>query len=81
MSSWSQWHPGERYDVRLGEVLFYDEGGYHTRIEVEILDKATGKTHFRVGDGRQIGNFHPIWINWKGKKVEVTSYTFQETTS
>jgi len=24
-----------------------------------------------MGDGQQIGNFHPIWVNWHGKKVNI----------
>ncbi len=68
---WGQWHEGDRYNIRLGSSLFYDEGGYHTRNEVEILDKKTSKVHFRVGDGHQIGNFHPIWVNFEGKKITV----------
>jgi len=65
------WHKGERYDILMGNALFYDQGGYHTRIPVWIRDNVTGEIVKRVGDGRQIGNWHPVTINWKGKKVDV----------
>lgn len=67
----SNWYEGERFDMRMGNALFYDEGGYHTRVPVEVRDRVTGKLYSRVGDWRQIGNFHPVWINWKGKKITV----------
>ena len=59
---WGEWHEGNAFDVRLGAVHNYDQGGYHTRVEVQIREHKTGVTHFRVGDGKQIGNFHPIWV-------------------
>lgn len=65
------WHEGERYDICLGDALFYDQGGYHTRVPVWIRDNKTGEIVKRVGDGRQIGNFHPIWVNWHGKQIQV----------
>lgn len=70
--SYGQWHDyGGRYRIRLGRSLNYDQGGYHTRVPVQIMDTRTGKVEERVGDGRQIGNFHPVWINWRGKKIQV----------
>jgi hypothetical protein len=24
-----------------------------------------------VGDGRQMGNFHPIWVSFRGKRITV----------
>ena len=48
--------------VKLGEIQYYDQGGYHTRVEVEIKNKKTQQIYKRIGDGKQIGNFHPIWV-------------------
>ena len=62
---------GGHYEIELGRTYNYDQGGYHTRTEVKIRDKRTGKIVKRIGDGKQIGNFHPIWVNWKGKKIQV----------
>jgi len=63
-------HTGETYDIELGQIYTIDKAGNHTRVDVKIRDKA-GKIHNRVGDGRQIGNFHPVWVNWKGEKITV----------
>jgi hypothetical protein len=30
-----------------------------------------GKIMKRVGDIRMMGNFSPIWINWKGKSIQL----------
>jgi hypothetical protein len=65
------WQKGERYDILMGDGLYYDQTGHHSRIPVWIRDNATGVIVKRVGDGRQMGNWHPVTINWKGKKVEV----------
>ncbi len=27
--------------------------------------------HQRTGDAQMIGNFSPIWVNWKGKKIMI----------
>ena len=48
-----------------------DQACNHTRLEIQITDEDTGKKHIRIGDGRQIGNFHPIWVNWKGKRQQL----------
>jgi hypothetical protein len=62
-------HEGLTFDIELGKRYNYDQGGYHTWNEVLITERSTGKTFKRIGDGRQIGNFHPIWVNWKGEKI------------
>jgi hypothetical protein len=62
---------GGRYKVALGDSRFYDQGGYHTRVPVFIMDKKTGQLIKRVGDGRQMGNFHPVWVNMGGKQITV----------
>lgn len=66
-----QWHEGERYKIRVGDVLYYDQGQYHGRAPVEILDKVDNVIHKRVGDVRIIGNFSPIWVSWKGKRIQI----------
>jgi hypothetical protein len=44
--------------------------GDRTKVDVFIRDHQ-GNIQYRVGDGRQIGNFHPIWISWNGEKVTI----------
>lgn len=66
------WHDkGGHYEVCLGETRYLDQGGHHTRTPLWIRDKRTGKTVKRIGDGHQMGNWHPVWINRKGKKIQV----------
>jgi hypothetical protein len=65
------WHHGEKYDICMGDSLFYDQGGYHTRVPVWIKDNYTGKIILRIGDGKQIGNFHPVWVKINGKEITV----------
>ncbi len=64
------WHPGKKFDIALGEFYTLNAIGDRTKVDVFIRDK-TGNIQYRVGDGRQIGNFHPIWINWNGEKVTI----------
>ena len=67
---WGQWHIGDsRYDARVGNALYLDEGQYHGKVPVEIRDKETGVIYQRTGDMKVVGNFTPIWVNFKGKKV------------
>lgn len=68
---WGQWYEGPEYNVRIGEVFWRGESEQTGRVDVEVLDKATGQVHSRTGLVKMIGNFSPIWINWKGKKVLV----------
>jgi hypothetical protein len=63
------WYGGVRYDVALGNALKDD--GYHTQVPVWIRDSTTNDIIYRVGEGKQIGNFHPVWVNFKGKKITV----------
>lgn len=30
-----------------------------------------GKAVKRIGDCRMMGNFSPIWVNWKGKSIQL----------
>ena len=65
------WHEGERYDISVGDARWYDQGQYHGRAPVWIRDRKTGIIVKRVGDVRIIGNFSPIWVNWKGKSIQI----------
>ena len=65
------WHQGIRYDVALGEMYTLNASGDRTKVDVYIRNRKSGKIDFRVGDGRQIGNLHPVLINWNGEKVSV----------
>ncbi len=65
------WYEGNTYDVALGNFLNLDAGGYSTQGPVWIRDRNTGAIEERVGHGKQIGNFHPIWVSWKGKDIQV----------
>ena len=64
------WHEGNKYDIALGEIYTLNAMGDRTKIDVFIRDKK-GNIQYRAGDGRQIGNFHPIWISWNGEKITV----------
>lgn len=68
---YGNWHQGvgTRYEARVGEALWYDQGEYHGRVPVEIRDRTTGEVLQRVGDVRRIGNFAPITVSLLGEKV------------
>lgn len=72
MEEWGPWDEGVRYDVRVGDVLWYDQGQYHGRVPVEIRDRETGVVRERVGDVKMIGNFSPIWVSLHGLKFQLT---------
>ena len=65
------WHIGNQYDIALGEIYTLNAIGSRTKVDVFIRNRTSGEIQYRVGDGRQIGNFHPIWISWNGEKVTV----------
>lgn len=64
------WHIGNQYDIALGEIYTLNAMGSRTKVDVFIRDK-NGKIQHRVGNGQQIGNFHPVWVNWNGEKVTI----------
>lgn len=68
-----QWQQGSgaRYEARVGEALWYDQGQYHGRAPVEIRDRTTSEVLSRVGDVRIIGNFSPIFVNLLGHRVQL----------
>ena len=57
-----RWHEGNKYDIALGEIYTLIAMGDRTKVDVFIRDHQ-GNIQYRVGDGRQIGNFHPVWIS------------------
>lgn len=65
------WHNGIRYDVSVSNDLRYTNSGWtRGKITVHIRDKFNGnKISKRIGDWMMIGNFAPIWINWKGERI------------
>lgn len=65
-----------RYSIKLGEFYSLDQGGYSTVGDVFIKDKKTNKVYKRRGEGRQIGNFHPIWVNFFGEKIQIEKLTW-----
>lgn len=65
-----------RYSIKLGQFYYTDRAGYSTVGRVYIKDNLTNKVYLRRGEGRQIGNFHPIWVNWNGKKEQIESLTW-----
>jgi len=65
------------YAIKLDNFYHLDQAGNHTTCRVYIKDKLTNKVYKRTGDGRQIGNFHPIWINWKGNKIQIESLLWE----
>jgi hypothetical protein len=68
MNSGKPDEPKYHLSANIASVQCLDLAGNHTRIEVLITDEDTGKVYKRIGDGRSIGNFHPIWVNWHGKR-------------
>lgn len=64
------WHRGQQFDIALGKVYTLNATGDRTKIDVFIRDRR-GNIQYRVGDGRQFGNFHPVWISWNGEKVAI----------
>lgn len=70
--SWGNWDEGGRYATRVGDVLWLDQGQYHGRAPVEILDRESGEVLKRSGDVRIIGNFSPIWVNVYGYRLQLT---------
>lgn len=63
---------GGRYAIGIADNLLYTNADWtRGKVTVFIRDKIDGKIHQRTGDAQMIGNFSPIFINWKGKKVQV----------
>jgi len=69
----AQWHKGSRYDISVANNLLYTNSDWtRGKVTVFIKDKWDGnKIHQRTGDAQMIGNFSPIWVNWKGKKIMI----------
>ena len=65
------WQEGVRYDISIANNMLYTNNtGSRAKVTIFIRDKQDGnKIHQRTGYVRMIGNFSPIWINWKGKEV------------
>ena len=61
----------ERYRIVINDIKYLNQAESRSRCKVQILDQLTGRLYKRMGDGQQIGNFHPIWVNWHGKKVNI----------
>ena len=45
---------------------------------VDIMDMKTGELFTRRGYGTFIGNFSPIWISFKGKRVQISELKREE---
>ena len=73
MTQFGEWHEGYEggYDVRV-EHSPYDSYPNNFIALVQVRDKATGEVYTRVGHGKFIGNFSPIWISWKGERTQIT---------
>lgn len=71
-SEMGPWDEGVRYDVRMGDALWYDQDQYHGRVPVEIRDRVTGQIYKRVGEVKVIGNFSPVWVSIKGIRLQLT---------
>jgi len=66
----NNWYEGKHVDVAIG-YDHRDLSEYRGLVSVAVRDKKTRKIEYRSGDCRMMGNFSPIWINWKGRKVMV----------
>jgi hypothetical protein len=79
MTTWSEklaklpWKDkGGKYEVAIIAVDYLNQENSRFRCTVYIRErKERGKVEKRVGDGRLIGNFSPIWVNWKGKSIQL----------
>jgi len=58
------WHRGERYDVCFGST-------HGSRVAVFIKDNQDGQVYRRSGTSRQIGNYAPVFVRWKGRLINV----------
>jgi len=63
-------HVGPRYSIKLGQFYYLNKEGSRTKGNVYIKDEKN-IVYKRVGNGQQIGNFHPIWINFKGENIQI----------
>ena len=68
-TAWGAWHEGMNCAIRVQHNTndTYPRDFY---VAVQIMD-FDGHIHTRRGHGKFIGNFAPIWVNWKGKKHQV----------
>lgn len=71
----------DRYKITIYDTVNLDQAGYHTRSKVIIFDNKLGQTFTRMGDGHQIGNFHPIYVNWRGSKIPIEELSKIQMTS
>ena len=81
-SDWGQWHEGNSFDARvyrgdagyLGPIYYLLTDTYpnNFRCLVEVRDRKSGKIVQRKGLGKYIGNFSPIWINFRGERLQLT---------
>jgi hypothetical protein len=63
---------GGTYEIALGKPKYLNQDQSRFRIMVYIRRRMPkSPTIERVGDGRLIGNFSPIWVNWDGAKVQI----------
>lgn len=69
--AFGDWHIGVRYDVRV-EHPSKDTYPNDFKCKVEVKDRRTGRITKHAGGGKYVGNFSPIWVEWKGKKVQIS---------
>lgn len=68
----TRWHEGVRYDVSVANNMLYTNASQtRGKVTVFIRDNLSGKIEQRTGDAQMIGNFSPIWVSWKGKKIQI----------
>lgn len=67
---WGQWHEGNECAIRV-KVPKLDSYPNNFECEVQIWDKKTGIIHDRIGLGKFIGNFSPIWVSFMGHKKQI----------
>jgi hypothetical protein len=69
-ANWGKWEEGKDCSIRIALPL-HDSYPDDFKCIVQIKD-ATGKVHSLRGNGKFIGNFSPIWVDWKGKSHQLT---------
>jgi hypothetical protein len=78
--TWGQWHEGNALDVRVSHGPEADTYPDDFSCQVQVRDRATQKVSTHRARGSFIGNFSPIWIRYKGKRVQITELLRYERT-
>ena len=70
-NNFGQWH--KKWGIYSVRIAYdgYDNYPNNFIARVQIRNDSTGVTKERKGNGKFIGNFSPIWVNWKGNSIQL----------